>query len=160
MKTSTILFKLLFIPLVIGFIAVDESKAQFKAGDFGLGVIIGEPTGLSAKYFTGQSNAFDFGLAWTLGENGNFHAHADYLFHKFDLFDVDSGIMPLYFGIGGRVKAGNNAKLGVRIPVGVSYHFPNDPIEIFFELVPVLDLAPSTSFSGNGGMGIRYYIKR
>ncbi len=30
---------------------------------FGLGIVLGEPTGLSAKLWTGNSNAFDFAAA-------------------------------------------------------------------------------------------------
>jgi hypothetical protein len=52
----------------------------------------------------------------------------------------------------------DDAQLGIRIPIGISYYFQNDPIEIFFEVVPILDIAPSTSFSGNGGFGLRYYF--
>ena len=42
--------------------ATQDSLAQQRK--FGLGVIIGEPTGLSAKLWTSSVNAFDFGLGW------------------------------------------------------------------------------------------------
>ncbi len=71
---------------------------------------------------------------------------------------VDQGSLPFYYGIGGRLLLGNQAKLGVRIPVGLNYLFANDPIGIFFEVAPVLDLVPSTRFDVNGGIGIRYYF--
>ncbi len=132
--------------------------AQTDRSDFGIGVILGEPTGLSAKYFLGGNKAFDFGLAWSFGNNANIHVHADYLLHRFDLFDVDTGRLPFYYGLGARIKTGNNNNVGIRIPIGVSYYFQNDPLEIFFEIVPVLDLAPQTEFSGNGGLGLRYYF--
>ncbi|MCC5927318.1 MAG: hypothetical protein JJU41_12240 [Bacteroidetes bacterium] len=135
-----------------------QANAQTNGGDFGLGVILGEPTGISAKLYTGNGRALDFGAAWSFGNNASMHLHADYLIHRFDLISVDSGQLPLYYGIGARVRMADNAQAGVRIPIGLSYYFPNDPLEIFFEIVPILDLAPKTSFSGNGGFGIRYYF--
>src|SRR5690625_2305144 len=39
-----------------------------QAGDgVGIGFMVGEPTGLSLKSWTGGNNAFDMGLAWSLG---------------------------------------------------------------------------------------------
>lgn len=42
------------------FLGTQGSVAQERR--FGLGVIIGEPTGVSAKLWTSPVNAFDFGL--------------------------------------------------------------------------------------------------
>jgi hypothetical protein len=136
------------------------SQAQTNSGDFGLGVILGEPTGISAKYYTGGSNALAFGAAWSFGRNANMHLHADYLIHRFDLIEVEKGRLPLYYGIGGRVRFADKSTVGIRIPIGLSYYFQNDPLEIFFEVVPILDLTPATNFSGNGGIGLRYYFGR
>ncbi|MCH8495173.1 MAG: hypothetical protein LAT57_06010 [Balneolales bacterium] len=151
---------LIFIPIVaIALLAgPQQTQAQTSNGDFGLGVILGEPTGVSAKLFLGESRAFDFGAAWSFGNNSSMHLHADYLIHRFDLIQVESGRLPLYYGIGTRLRLADDAQLGIRIPIGFSYYFENDPIELFFEIVPILDLAPKTSFSGNSGIGIRYYF--
>jgi hypothetical protein len=45
-------------------LAHQETVAQDRA--FGLGVMIGEPTGVSAKLWTSAANAFDFGLGWSI----------------------------------------------------------------------------------------------
>ena len=47
------------------FFVVQRSAAQER--DLGLGVIIGEPTGISAKLWTSPVNALDFGLGWSYG---------------------------------------------------------------------------------------------
>lgn len=134
------------------------AQAQTNSGDFGIGVILGEPTGISAKFYNGGNSALDFGAAWSFGTNASMHLHADYLFHRFDLITVDVGRLPLYYGIGGRLRFADESTVGLRIPIGLSYYFENDPLEIFFEVVPILDLAPATNFSGNGGVGLRYYF--
>lgn len=132
--------------------------AQGKTGDFGAGVILGEPTGISAKWWKANDRAFDLAIAWSTGRNDRFHLHGDYLVHRFDLISVDSGKLPLYYGLGARMGFGDQVDLGVRIPVGIAYQFPNDPFELFFEIVPVLNLYPGTDFDANGGFGVRYYF--
>jgi hypothetical protein len=38
------------------------------------------------------------------------------------------------------------------------YLIPNSQFEVFAEVAPILDLAPSTSLEWNGGVGFRYYF--
>jgi hypothetical protein len=135
------------------------------AGNFGLGIIVGEPTGLSFKAWTGNTAAIDGGAAWSLGENYTFHLHVDYLLHNFELISVEKGRLPLYYGIGGRIKLRDEDRrgddddhIGIRIPVGLEYLFERTPLDIFIEIVPILDLAPDTDLDFNGAIGIRYWF--
>lgn len=123
----------------------------------GLGVLIGEPTGLSAKIWTGDKTAVDAGAAWSFVGNGFLHLHADMLMHSFTI-DVDKGQLPLYYGLGAKLVLANELGLGVRIPVGMAYLFESAPFDIFIELVPVLDLIPATTFNFEGGIGARYFF--
>jgi hypothetical protein len=133
--------------------------AQNDTG-FGLGVMAGEPTGLSLKLWTGTDRAVDAGIAWSFEGNDNFNIHADYLIHRFSLIKVDKGSLPLYFGIGGRVRFNENSDddLGIRVPVGLNYLFENSPIDVFLEVVPVLDLYPSTDLEFNAAIGARFFF--
>lgn len=158
MKLSYRLLFLIPVFMLCTVLTAPKVMAQTSNGDFGLGVILGEPTGLSAKLYMGNSRAVDFGAAWSFGNNASMHLHADYLIHRFDLISVDSGQLPLYYGVGARVRLSDDAQMGIRIPIGLSYYLPNDPLEFFFEIVPIVDIAPKTTFSGNGGFGIRYYF--
>lgn len=135
-----------------------QANAQGQSGDFGAGVILGEPTGITAKWWKGGDHAYDLAVAWSTGRNDRFHLHGDYLIHKYNLIHVDSGKLPLYYGLGARMGFGDQVDLGVRIPVGIAYQFANDPFELFFEIVPVLNLYPATDFDANGGFGVRYYF--
>ncbi len=134
------------------------ANAQGKSGDFGAGIILGEPTGISAKLWNSNDRAFDMAIAWSIGRNDRFHLHSDYLIHRFDLISVEAGKLPLYYGLGGRIGFGDQVDLGLRIPLGIAYMLPNDPFEFFFEIVPVLNLYPGTDFDANGGFGVRYYF--
>ena len=62
--------------------------ASVHAGQWlGLGVMAGEPTGLSAKTWLGKTTAVDAGLAWSLSGDKDLQAHADYLIHNSELLD-------------------------------------------------------------------------
>jgi len=134
------------------------SLAKAQDSGFGLGVILGEPTGLCIKNWVGSNAAIDVAAGWTIGRISKFHLHADYLFHNFKLFDVESGKLPLYFGIGARLKAEPDVRIGVRFPIGICYIFEKAPLDIFLEIAPVLDLLPGTEFKLNGNIGVRYYF--
>ncbi len=139
--------------------ATTPSKS-FNHGNIGLGVILGEPTGLSAKFWTSNNTAFDLGLAWSFSGNGHFHIHGDYLFHRLGVFNVSKGALPLYFGIGARMLFRDDAddNIGIRFPIGIEYYFDDLPLAVFVEIVPILDLAPSSDFDINGGIGGRFYF--
>lgn len=147
------LFSLLFILITFSQINLN---AQQK--NFGLGIILGEPTGISGKLWTSGENAFDFAAAWSFKGDGHLLLQADYVWHIFRLISVPSGRLPFYVGVGGRVVFANDATIGVRVPLGLDYMFSNAPVDIFLELVPILDLAPSTDFDFGGGIGVRYWF--
>jgi hypothetical protein len=136
------------------------STAAAETTTFGAGIIIGEPTGVGIKTHLTSGNALAFGLAWSLDEDNELHVQGDYLYHNYDLITVEEGEMPLYFGIGGRIKINEHKddNVGVRFPVGLDYIFANAPFDIFLEIVPILDLAPDTDFDLNGAIGGRYWF--
>jgi len=127
-------------------------------GDIGLGIILGEPTGFSAKLWTGKTTAFDAGAAWSFVSGGFFQVHGDFLFHNFDLFQVETGKLALYYGFGGRVKLADQTIVSVRVPIGISYQFEKTAIELFLEVVPMLDIVPATDVGIAGGAGFRYFF--
>jgi len=146
-KYTVILFTILFL-----------SAANAQSKGIGLGLIVGEPTGISFKYWTGSTTAVDAALAWSFIDEGAFHIHGDYIFHNFTLITIPEGKLPFYYGIGARIKTANDTKLGVRVPLGLAYLFNSAPIDIFLEIVPILDLTPKTDFAINAALGARYYF--
>jgi len=135
---------------------ISSTYAQYRG--FGLGIILGEPTGISAKLTTNHINAFDFAAAWSFKDRGHLLLQADYIWHNFDLIQVPSGRLPFYYGIGGRVIFSNDPLVGIRIPVGLDYQFEREPIDIFVEIVPILDIIPATKFNMGGGLGVRFWF--
>jgi len=149
----------LFFTLTAGLAQAQTGRA---GGNTGLGVIFGEPTGVSLKLWTSRSVAFDAAAAWSFTNGGSFQIHADILFHSFDLFQVEKGRMALYYGFGGRFKSSTDtepdARLSLRLPIGISYEFERSPFELFVEIAPMLDLTPKTKGDIGGGLGFRYYF--
>lgn len=127
---------------------------------FGLGVIAGEPTGITGKYMLNANHAIDGGVGWKTSGDNEFHLYGDYLFHFHHLIQVKKGDLPVYVGGGLRWvrRDKKDNKLGIRIPVGLEYLFAGGSLGAFGELVPVLNLKPDTDFDLEGGIGIRFYF--
>ena len=144
--------------LLISIVALFSIGLFAQGSGLGLGAIFGEPTGLSAKMWTSEKTAIDGAVAWSFVGSGFLHLHADFLIHNYDLISVSEGKLPLYFGLGAFVTLASDLGLGVRVPIGLAYHFDGAPLEIFAEIVPGLSLLPSTDFYFGGGIGIRYFF--
>jgi len=139
---------------------------QPARGVFGMGLIIGEPTGLSGKYWLGSDRAIDFALGASLFTD--FRAHVTYLYH-IDVFDEQR--VPLYYGIGGSIagRTGRVAEfgsdrrrdrvgLGIRGAIGVSYLVPTAPFDLFIEFGSVLIVFPPAALDIDLSIGMRYYF--
>lgn len=148
------------VPFLIVFFTLFfcTAQAQHLSGSRGIGVIIGEPTGISLAYHTTDGHSFAAGTAWHFLNRVSFHLHVDYLFYQYEIIRPERGSLPLYFGVGARLRFDNTDKFGIRFPLGIAYHFDNEPVELFFEIVPIMELMPGTKLAGNSGIGIRYYF--
>jgi len=132
--------------------------ASTAGGSFGLGIIAGEPTGISGKKWLSHRTAIDGAVAWSFGHEDAMHVHGDYLIHNRGAIAVDQGVMAVHFGIGGRLKFGDDVMIGVRVPIGLTYLLENAPLDTFIEIVPILDLAHKTDLNLNAAVGVRYFF--
>jgi len=144
--------------LLVSIIALFSVGVFAQNKGFGLGLIFGEPTGLSAKMWTSERTALDAAVAWSFSGEGWMHIHADFLMHNFDLISVSKGALPVYFGGGAYLSFASDFGLGIRVPVGLAYHFEGAPVDIFAEVVPGLALLPDLGFYIGGGVGVRYFF--
>ncbi len=142
--------------VMFGILFCGTALAQSRG--FGLGIILGEPTGISFKHWTGNNSALDGAAAWAFGRENAFQLHLDVIFHKFRLIKAERHVIPFYYGIGFRYKDEHTDRIGIRFPIGIMYLFDDVPVDIFLEIVPIFDLAPKTELSLNGGIGARYYF--
>jgi len=139
-----------------------------EKGVFGVGLIVGEPTGVSAKYYLTDDAALDFAIGGAFVGRG-FQVHGDYLWHPWVLEQKDSFALPVYLGVGGRILDHNgengeedHVRLGVRGPVGILFDFTRVPLDIFAEVAGILDYRTKGDddfgLAFNAGIGARYYF--
>ncbi|MBN1897938.1 MAG: DUF3996 domain-containing protein [Spirochaetes bacterium] len=145
--------RLLLIALMAVFIiSFMGTTAQASNSGTGIGIIIGEPTGLSLKF----GNFPVLGIAWSFDEY--IHLHCDYWLKNAYL----GGPFDWFIGVGGKLliyESGkdDNIGLGLRIPIGLQL-FVVDNLEIFGEVAPGILLIPNTDFDIDAGIGLRFYI--
>lgn len=151
----------------LAMLAAFESPARAEGGPFGLGIILGSPTGVSAKLYLNKKNAVDAAVGFSLLGGSGIHVHADYLWHPIMLTADDAFYLPLYVGIGGRVWEHNRKSndddfhLGVRGVVGILFDFRSVPIDVFLEAALVVDVLVDDDHGRigvNAGLGARYYF--
>ncbi len=138
--------------------AVAIAGAHGQDHGLGLGIIVGSPTGISGKLWLTRATAVDAAAAWSFVDPAAFHLHADYVMHVSLPADLEHGSLLLDFGAGARVKLEDDARIGVRVPVGLVYLFKSVPLDLFVEVAGVVDLIPATEFELNAGLGVRFFF--
>lgn len=160
-----------FYVAALFFFIITSANIYGQNRKFGLGVIIGEPTGISAKLWTSNTNALAFGVGWSVegyrinGFDSDYdnvtrtHIHVDYLWHSFYAISPN-GQFPLYYGIGGRINTGPqySGTFAVRGIIGIEWLPRNTPLDIFIEVVPSLQLVSSTGIGIDAGIGARFFF--
>ena len=122
------------------------------------GLMIGEPTGPTVKYFINDTIAVDAAAGWSLFPHSDAEIQADVLWHNYQMLHVDEGRLPVYFGVGlmGRFRHNRDDEAGIRVPFGISYMFDNIPVNLFAEIGPAIIFTPDWKGEIVGGIGARY----
>lgn len=150
----------------------DSVKPSGDGGDLGLGLMLGEPTGVDLKYWLESNRALHFGLAYSFDHYGQLTG--DYLFEFPNVFRGREGAQfvpyvgigaAFFFGAGYTDDAGryhdyhgNSAGLGARVPLGIEFLPHGTPIGITAELAPGVALIPGTFGFIQGYVGARFYF--
>src|SRR3954464_8772178 len=123
----------------------DDMSRGADKGTLGVGIILGEPTGITAKLYLKDDQAIQaaFGSAFI---GGGLQLHADYVFHPYILQTRPSFVLPVYVGPGARIidyTSGRNDPngastsafaLGVRGVAGLLFDFKTVPLDAFIEV--------------------------
>lgn len=167
MKVVLAVATLLLMTLLAG-----SARAQaVEKGSFGVGLVIGEPTGVSAKLYLDDDNAVQ-AAAGSAFVGGGLQVHADYLWHPWILEERDSFTLPAYVGPGARFiyyQQGRDGEdygaVGARAVAGIVFDFKEIPLDVFVEVAGVIEwrFAPIEDDKGvglavNAGLGARYYF--
>lgn len=121
----------------------------------GVGVVLGEPTGGTLRWFLSANRSLDFGV----GYSGDAALWLDHAWHAWDLSPrFPKGEGDLWVSAGGRLEFAKDTEFGVRTLVGLSYWFPGRPVELFGYAGPVFRMAPDGGVDADGGVGVRFYF--
>lgn len=141
--------------LVIVFSQISIAKDR---DGFGIGPVLGEPTGLNGQFFWDNSAALDVTAAWSWNEW--LLLSADFQMYDF-LMDMPRE-WKWYYGGGVYMSIanedGDDNSFGVRVPLGLKYHFPYTIVDVWGEVAPGVELAPATKGSIQGGIGLTFWL--
>jgi len=145
----------------------DDSPRGADKGTLGIGIIVGEPTGITAKLYVKDDQAIQ-AAAGSAFIGGGLQLHADYVWHPYILQSRPSFVLPVYLGPGVRLIDYTNGRdnssfaLGARLVGGLLFDFKNVPLDVFFEIAGVLEYefkdGKGAAIKLNAGAGVRYYF--
>lgn len=147
----------------------DDAMRSTEKGTLGVGIILGEPTGISAKLYLQDDQAIQGAIGFAF-VGGGIHVHGDYVFHPLILQNRDSFVLPLYVGPGvrlinyrdGRDGSNNYVAVGLRAVGGMLFDFKDVPLDAFLELAGILQYGfkdgKGFGLDLNVAAGARYYF--
>ena len=136
-----------------------------SAGDFGIGMGIGAPTGVVGKLMVNDWSGIQFSAGGDLGRIGDFGLTTDYVIHTQPLNNPADGYTArLHFGLGFSLSTNTTQDLGStflgpRLGIaGANVTIDGMPIDFFLEAAPTLYFYQNISWGFDGQMGVRYYF--
>lgn len=155
-------------------VSMNFASAVTAGRKIGVGVMLGDPTALSGKFFTGNHEAFDANLAFS---HDSILLFGDYLHHfpgKFGRKNEFIAALTPYVGVGPVFAfnddndRGKNDRyfgdedddfaLGGRIPLGIEWMIPEFPVGLSVEIAPGLIVLPVTDGFIHASLIARYYF--
>ena len=138
-------------------------------GRVGVGVIVGEPTGIAWTYRISEAHSLSGGFGTSPYDRYRFHA--DYLWNTRPFTEQKLGV---HYGVGGVVGLGprryvivdgqpryyipeGDPGFGIRGVAGLNYAIPDTPLDVFLEAGPLVVLVPGYGMGVDVGLGMRVY---
>jgi hypothetical protein len=145
----------------------DDTPRGTDKGALGVGIVLGEPTGICAKLYIKDDQAIQ-AVVGSAFIGGGLQLHADYVFHPYILQTRPSFVLPVYFGPGVRLidymngRDSSSFALGARLVGGLLFDFKEVPLDAFIEVAGVLEYefrtGAGTGLKLNADAGVRYYF--
>jgi hypothetical protein len=123
--------------------------ADKNGKDMGVGIYLGSPLGITAKYDLDQELSVVGGFGFE--SSFQFYGGVQYKFLEFAIEKLDFNVY-----VGGNAFVGISPfSVGVNVPFGISYYLKDPSLEFFLEVGPSIDFTPA-GVSAIGGIGARY----
>ncbi len=132
------------------------AKNPVRPNDFGAGLYLGYPAGLTVRYgmddfriFANITNYFRAGANLDVGA-------------LYDIVSFDVGGRPLYINAGAQIGFGyymdSKFTMSANGVVGASYYFDEFPLEVFASVAPGYQFLGGSKFDIKGGAGGVWYF--
>jgi hypothetical protein len=126
--------------------------------DVGLGLFVGEPTGLDLKLDLQRRSALDLVLGFSTFRDGRAdYGHLTYLLTPV-IGHGRSVWVPLRLGIGVAVFDTTNTNVAVRAPLEIGLMFRSAPLELYGEIALFVPFVRNVDAELQGGIGLRFYF--
>jgi hypothetical protein len=134
-------------------------------GTLGIGLVVGEPTGITAKLYLSDDRAIQGAIGPSF-IGGGVELHGEYVLHPWILQDRESFVLPVYLGPGirfidyyGGRGGDSHFALGARGVVGMLFDFKDVPLDVFLEAGGGIEYDFTEHWGPvlNVGAGVRYY---
>ena len=145
----------------------DDHARGADKGTLGIGIILGEPTGITAKLYIKDDQAIQAAVGSAF-VGGGLQVSGDYVFHPYILQSRPSFVLPVYVGPGVRLIDYTNGRdnssfaIGARLVGGLLFDFKDVPLDAFIEVAGVLEYefkdGKGAGLALNAGAGVRYYF--
>jgi len=154
---------LILFALLLGIGLTAPAHAQRTSGAAGLGGQIGDPSGVTLKFYNAGAPSYDVFGAWST-VNDFFFLNAHALFEK--PLPAENVDQPLewFIGPGGFIGTfedggpfSGEAVIGISGTVGLQVVLA-DHFELYLQATPRFALIPETEGDLGGGLGLRYYF--
>lgn len=165
---------LLTLTITLAALFTLQSAALAQESEFGLGVTLGDPTGVDFKWNLNEHNALDFVVGYGAFGGAHFYTHVEW-HHDWHLTELgERARMDLYTGVGAKLGVyyngyyywgradddfrNSSAWFGIRAPIGLDFVFNNAPVDVFVELAPGMWLVQRPFFDFDAAVGARYWF--
>lgn len=161
----------LLLVVALAWSAPAAAQSRNLVGRFGLGLQLGDPSGVTGKLWLSPRTA----LQGTLGVFGDgFNSAAvtvDWVYELTSMRPAQGGVtFGLHLGAGGAMGFGgcyrafgsricdSDLSLAARVPFAGNLYIDGVPAEFYLELVPTFALSPAVYGGWAAGLGGRYYF--
>lgn len=134
--------------------------------DIGVGIVLGEPTGITGKIYLSREHALDVTLGTGTYDNGRdsgLWLSVVYLWHPSVLHSDPAFDLGWHFGVGGFVtdhQVQSDAAIGARVPVGLDFTLHDVPLQFFIDVSADVEIVPDPVQDLWLGLGLggRYFF--
>jgi hypothetical protein len=146
--------------LVLSLVFLVPRLGWAQDSGFGLGIIVGDPNGLSLKAYIGPTVAIDGAVGLGLITGNHLAAHLDFLW-EWRVTSWERANLAFYIGVGPKLGIFSDPdvlRVGARVPLGLTFQFTRVPLDLFFEAAPGLWFVDDVDFDLDAAVGLRFWF--